>query len=408
MPHVLNDEERQRGIDQHRQQISGPARRPSANGMASEDRVAPRKQPEFAAGGHRRSLDPRGFGEGAGGDCGDQARPSRCRGAFPTSRARASASPAAGHRARRLNMRAGSGCSRSVARRLATRSSGVDSSQQAKPGAEPAAREADRAAERQRQRRPDQPRRPDRASPSAARSRIPRPAAGCSGWPSRFARRARRASKRALEIARAARRVSASNGSPPLSSARTRSAPSCKRAAEQRRLQVPVAEHRRGRAEQVRVDHRHARPARFGVDPLERRHAPHRPAPSRPPVPPPRPVAATRSAGRRDAVADQQDHRARLEPADRFVDVADRKDADARRGAAARTHPAAPAARARPRPRSAPRPRPRRSAPDIRASVRPASGSKARKPAAIVFLIGADQRAERHSASSPASPWHPL
>ena len=162
--------------------------------MASKNRIAPRKQPEFAAGRHRRSLDPGRFGEAHGGSRGDHRAPAGAVARFPPARARAGRVPPRAIARGGSTSAPASGRRRSVARRLATRSSGVDSDQQCQARAEPAAGEADCAAEGQRQRRPDQPAGPHARSPSTARSRNPRPAAECIGSPSRSARRARRRS----------------------------------------------------------------------------------------------------------------------------------------------------------------------------------------------------------------------
>ena len=77
----------------------------------------------------------------------------------------------------------------------------------------------------------------------------------------------------------------------------------------------------------MRVDHRHARPARFVVDPLECVMLPIVGQCGD------RRLALLGELGderrrRGDPVADQQDQSARLEPADRFMDIADREDAD--------------------------------------------------------------------------------
>src|SRR5690242_8894456 len=169
------------------------------------------------------------------------------------------------------------------------------------------------------------------------------------------------------------------------------------RAAKQRRLQVPFAEHRRRRPKQMRIDDSDSGPARFRIDPLERvvplvvRDSAHRP------------LWLLRKPGneidrRSDSVADQENRRPGFESADRLGDVAVGEDSDSvepkpfegvlqclrdsfdhhddRRGAGGR------------------------SAAHLIFDERPAGERKqGPKAAAIVLLIGPDQRADRHSPS---------
>ena len=98
-------------------------------------------------------------------------------------------------------------------------------------------------------------------------------------------------------------------------------------AAEQRRLQVPIAEHRGGRTEQARIDHGDARPARIGVDAFEhlmrlviRHNRDRRLRLLR--------QAKDQIEGGREPVGNHQNDGSGLEPADRLAHVANRKDAD--------------------------------------------------------------------------------
>ena len=73
----------------------------------------------------------------------------------------------------------------------------------------------------------------------------------------------------ALEAGQVLRALGEQGLAPGASPTGTRRAPGLDRAPQQGRLQVPVAEHRRGRAERAAVDQRHAGPAADAVDPLE-------------------------------------------------------------------------------------------------------------------------------------------
>ena len=104
MPHMLNDEEGRRRIDEHRNQISGPG--PGGERDRGENRVAPREQPELApADTTRLSIRAASAKASVATAVTIAPQPRPWRASHQPSAS--SASPAAGHRASRLSMRGG-------------------------------------------------------------------------------------------------------------------------------------------------------------------------------------------------------------------------------------------------------------------------------------------------------------
>ena len=159
--------------------------------------------------------------------------------------------------------------------------------EQCQAGAQPAAREADRAGKRKEQAQPDQPGRANRGFHQPLGryllDRRQQVAAGPVG-----PRAARRGDQIRWKSASCSAR-STSSGAPP-SLTRHAQRAFLDRLAQQGRLQVPVAEHRRGRAEVAHVDERDAGPARLARRSARTRRAPRRPEPSRPRARVPRPA----------------------------------------------------------------------------------------------------------------------
>ena len=277
--------------------------------------------------------------------------------------------------------------------------------EQAEPDAEPAARERKRSAESQRKRRPDQPARPrsgfqelggrqflDRGQDVAA-CPIGPPAARAGDQPL----------LEILQLPGIVDQQGLAGAFRHADSQRTL----LQGPPEQGRLQVPVAEDRRGRPQEPRVEQRDACPARLRVDSLESlvRFIVRNDRDRRLRL---LGKLGDQLGGRGDPVPDQQDHRSGLEAAYRLLHIAYREDCQ--------SVETQPLDRILERLRHAldddddRRSARRRRAAHLIFEQSPAGQRKERSNAAgIVLLIGPDQRSKRHCGSPfPALPFTSL